>query len=117
MRRPYIVIAAAADDPPDHQTERDRRGNDGASEQQQRRVENRFGLHPHFHIEWLALQSIRQRLLPPQDVSALGLTRWRVVVRDLAGDVHLEDDLLAAPPADAVRQLTRRAANPLPIHE
>jgi hyperosmotically inducible protein len=119
--RPYAAAFSesrtATNDPPDNHSERDRRSNDGGSKQQQRRIENRFRLHSHFHVERLALQSRGERLFPPQDVSALRLTRRRVVIRNLAGDVHLEDDHLASGPAGARRRLTRRPADPLPIHE
>ena len=116
MRRPHVFIAAAPHDPPDDDAKGDRGGDDGESKEQQRRIENRFRLHPHFDVEWLAFQPRLQWLLPPQDVPPLRLTGRRVVIRNLARDVHLEDDHLAArPPGD--RCVFRSRSHSLSIHE
>src|SRR5688572_28889786 len=117
MRRPHIIVATAPHHPPDDDAKCDGRGDDGESEEQQGRIENRLRLHPYFHIERLAVQSRSERLLPSQDVSALRLTRRRVVIRNLAGDVHLEDDHLNAGPAGAGRRVTLGRSNTLPVHE
>ena len=59
------------------------------------------------------LQSIGQRLLPLEDVSAFRLAGRRVVERDLARDVHAERDELAAIPSDVAHGLSGRRTDGL----
>ena len=60
-----------------------------------------------------AFQTLDQRLFPLEDVAALHLLRRRVVIRDLAGDVHPERDELVAVPAHVANGLPARPLQPL----
>ena len=99
--------------PPDDQRERRERGAHAAQKQPERVIQDGRRLHPRLHLERLAGQAFRERLLPGEDVAAQQVVGTRVVIRDLARQVRSESDEFRPFPADVPDGLVRRRAQVL----
>ena len=100
---------AASHRDPDDRGEHEDGGAERAAEEPDSAVEDRLALHLDVHVDRLAGAAIGERLFPAQDVAALDVARAvvfelaHVVPDDLARQVELERDELAAVPVHVAR--------------